>query len=54
VIEDSVPATVEVSYSNIGEEWCASLLDESGRTLASARSQTRADALRELAEEIDS
>jgi hypothetical protein len=54
VIEDSIPATVEVSYSNIGEEWCAQLLDENGRTIASARSGTRAQALRELAEEIDS
>jgi hypothetical protein len=54
VIEDSIPATIEVTYSNIGEEWCAVLLDENGRTLASARSQSRADALRELADEIDS
>jgi hypothetical protein len=54
VIDDSISATVDVTYSNIGEEWCAQLIDEDGRTLASAKSLTRADALRELAEEIDS
>ena len=54
MIDDSIPATVEVTYSNIGEEWCAALLDENGKTLGSARARTRADALRELAEDIDS
>jgi hypothetical protein len=53
MIADSVAATVEVTYSNIGEEWCALLLDENGKTLACVRAGSRADALRELAEEIE-
>jgi hypothetical protein len=52
-IPDSTAATVEVVYSNIGEEWCAELLDESGNSLASGRGETRVDALRELADEIE-
>lgn len=53
-IDDTVAATVECSYSNIGEEWCAQLIDaETGRTLASGKSDNRADALRNLADAID-
>jgi hypothetical protein len=52
-IPDSTAATVEVVYSNIGEEWCASLVDEDGSTLAHAKADSRADALRGLADEIE-
>jgi hypothetical protein len=52
-IEDSVSATVDCRYSNIGEEWCAVLLDENGRTLKYGKSSNRADALRNLADAID-
>jgi len=52
-IEDSVSATVDCSYSSIGEEWCAALLDENGRTLKYGKSSNRADALRNLADAID-
>lgn len=52
-IPDSVAAIVDVVYSNIGEEWCASLVDEEGKTLAHATAQTRAGALHELADEIE-
>jgi hypothetical protein len=53
IIEDSVSATVDCSYSNIGEEWCAALIGEDGKTLAYGKAQTRADALRNLAMAID-
>lgn len=52
-IEDTVSATVDCSYSNIGEEWCAALIDEGGKTLAYGKSKTRVDALRNLADVID-
>lgn len=52
-IPDSVAATVDVSYSNIGEEWCAQLFDEDGHKLAAATAQSRAEALRALADEIE-
>lgn len=52
-VDDSIPATVDVVYSNIGEEWCASLVGEDGKTLAYAKAQSRAEAIRGLAEEIE-
>ena len=52
-IEDTVEATVECSYSNIGEEWCAALIDPAGKTLAYGKSSTRAEALRNLADVLD-
>lgn len=52
-IEDSIAATVECSYSNIGEEWCAALIDENGHTLKYGKSDSRADALRNLADAIE-
>lgn len=52
-VDDEVSATVEVTYSNIGLEWNASLIDEDGKTLAYGTASTRAGALRELADEIE-
>ena len=52
-ILDSVEATVECTYSNIGEEWCAALISPEGKTLAVGKSDTRADALHNLADEIE-
>lgn len=52
-IEDSVAATVDCSYSNIGGEWCAALISEDGHTLAVGKSNSRAEALRNLADAIE-
>lgn len=52
-IEDRIAGTVDCSYSNIGEEWCAALVDENGKTLAAGKSNSRADALRNLADAIE-
>lgn len=52
-IGDDVAATVDCSYSNIGEEWCAALIGDDGHTLAVGRSNTRAEALRNLADAIE-
>lgn len=52
-IDDSVEATVDCTYSNIGEEWCAELIDEGGKRLAYGRSSSRPGALRNLADAIE-
>lgn len=54
MVSDQIDARVECQYSNIGEEWVATLespLD--GMELAVGKSDTRAGALRELADAID-
>jgi hypothetical protein len=53
MIADTVPAEVEVVYSNIGKEWIAELVDDGGKTLAFSRGSTRADVLRGLADAIE-
>jgi hypothetical protein len=53
MVSDDIEATVEVTYSNIGREWIASLVGADDNTLAFARAKTRADALRLLADEIE-
>lgn len=52
-IDDDVAATVECTYSNIGEEWCAALIAEDGSTLKYGKSLSRANALRNLADAIE-
>lgn len=52
-IGDNIAATVDCSYSNIGEEWCAELIAEDGTILAYGKSSSRAEALRNLADVID-
>lgn len=53
IVPDSVEATVECTYSNIGLEWCATLIDKDGKTLAVGKASTRANSLRYLACAID-
>jgi hypothetical protein len=52
-ISDRVPGTVEVLYSNIGEDWTAAFVSEFGRELVSARGPSRAAVLRLLADELE-
>jgi hypothetical protein len=52
-IPDSVAATVEVVYSNIGEEWIAGLYDENGKAIVEVTGMTRAGALANLVDEIE-
>ena len=53
-VPDSRAARVEVTYSNIGEEWIAFLLDDKTmKEIVVARGSTRAEALRNLADGIE-
>ena len=52
-VPDTESGEVHVGYSNIGEEWIAELFGDDGKELAHGKAQTRADALRELAETTD-
>ena len=52
-ISEDLEVTVDLAYSNLTERWYASFLDMDGDVVVYATAATRADALRNLADEMD-
>ena len=51
-ISEDLEATVDLAYSNLTKRWYASFLDMDGEVVVYATAATRADALRNLADEM--